>query len=131
VRIVVDTNVYISSLLFKGKAREAYDICIASSDVFISDFIIAELSGKLHTKFAIPVSTVKEIIASILSVIEKVKVTSPLPTVCRDSDDNNILQLCESVAADFLITGDKDLLYLVEFKSTKIVNPADFMKLVN
>jgi len=128
-KVVIDTNVYLSSLLFKGKAREAYDLCIESSDVFISDFIIDEVSDKLQYKFSLSSKAVKDILNSISAVVENIKPTTPLPNVCRDKDDNHILQLCETVSADFLITGDKDLLVLENYKSTSIISPAEFMKL--
>jgi putative PIN family toxin of toxin-antitoxin system len=107
VRIVIDTNVYISSLLFKGKAREVYDICIANTDIFISDFIVSELTDKLSGKFAVPSRTVKEIIKSILSIVEVTVPNTALPKVCRD----------------------KDLLVLIQYASTQILNPTDFLKL--
>lgn len=129
-RVVVDTNVYISSLLFKGKAREAYDLVIANAELYISDFISSELSDKLHSKFSISSKTVREIITSVLSVADNVPATTPLSKICRDADDNYILQLCDTIAADFLITGDKDLLILESYKSTQIISPNDFMKLV-
>jgi putative PIN family toxin of toxin-antitoxin system len=129
-RVVIDTNVYISSLLFKGKAREAYDLVIANAELYISDFIVSELSDKLHSKFSVPSKTVREIIASILSVADNIPATTPLPKICRDADDNYILQFCDTIAADFLITGDKDLLILKSYKSTQIISPTDFMKLV-
>ena len=128
-RVVIDTNVYISSLLFKGKAREVYDTCITNTDVFISDFIIAELSDKLYSKFSLSTKTIKDIITSILAVADKAVLVSPLPTICRDKDDNHILQLCESVSAEYLITGDKDLLIIVNYKSTRILSPSDFLRL--
>ncbi|MBV6442783.1 MAG: putative toxin-antitoxin system toxin component, PIN family [Haliscomenobacteraceae bacterium CHB4] len=53
---------------------------------------------------------------------------TPLPTVCRDTDDNNVLQLTESVQADYLITGDKDLLVLNIYQGTRIVAPAQFLE---
>jgi putative PIN family toxin of toxin-antitoxin system len=121
--------VYISSLLFKGKARESYDLSVAYADLFISDYIISELSDKLHTKFVIPQKKVKEIIISILSIADNAAIITPLPSICRDADDNEVLQLCESISADFLITGDKDLLVLERYKSTQIISPADFIKL--
>jgi len=129
-KVVIDTNVYISSLLFKGKAREVYDICISNTDVFISGFIVAELSYKLSNKFSIPSKAVKEIIKSILSVVEVAEINTKLPNVCRDIDDNEILQLCESISADFLVTGDKDLLILKKYKSTRIVDPSQFINSV-
>ena len=128
-KIVIDTNVFISSIVFKGKARETYDFCIENTSVYISDFIIQELSNKLHTKFNLPKSQVKSIIKSMLNIIEKAEPTTVFPTICRDLDDNNILQLCETVEADFLITGDKDLLVLKKYLTTKILNPTDFLNL--
>ncbi|MFN8282594.1 MAG: putative toxin-antitoxin system toxin component, PIN family [Chitinophagales bacterium] len=128
-KVVIDTNVFISSIVFKGKARQVYDFCIENTDIFISDFIIVELSNTLHIKFNLPKSQVKLIIKSMLNIIENIKPTTVLPTVCRDLDDNNILQLCETIEADFLITGDNDLLVLKKYLSTKILNPTDFLHL--
>lgn len=50
-------------------------------------------------------------------------------TVCRDPEDNFVLELAETVKADYLITRDKDLLELPqkEWKNTKIVKPEEFL----
>lgn len=50
--------------------------------------------------------------------------------VCRDKKDNQILALCLAGDADFLITGDKDLLSLKKFGDTKILKPKEFLKLL-
>lgn len=47
--------------------------------------------------------------------------------VCRDSKDNFLLSLSQDSKADFLITGDKDLLVLEKFKSTRVLTISDFM----
>jgi predicted nucleic acid-binding protein len=46
--------------------------------------------------------------------------------ICRDKDDNNIIALAVSAKADFIITGDKDLLVLKKYKSIRIVSPREF-----
>jgi predicted nucleic acid-binding protein len=46
--------------------------------------------------------------------------------VCRDKDDDEILALSQSIRADYIITGDKDLLVLKSFNSTLIVLPREF-----
>ena len=51
-------------------------------------------------------------------------------TVCRDPKDNMILELATSGQADFIITGDKDLLVLNPFRSIRILTPAEFLKSV-
>ena len=51
--------------------------------------------------------------------------------VCSDADDNKFLELALSGRARYLITGDSDLLVLVNYYETAILNPADFLALVS
>ena len=46
--------------------------------------------------------------------------------VCRDPKDNFLLDLIDSSKADYIVTGDKDLLVLNHFRNTQIITPADF-----
>lgn len=50
--------------------------------------------------------------------------------ICRDKKDNQVLDLCVVGKADYLVTGDKDLLVLKKFKKTKIVSPREFIESV-
>ena len=126
--VVIDSNVLISSLLFTGKSRTAYDYCIEHCDLFISDFILTEVTEKLREKFSVGDEMIKRIVTELQKVFQKSVPRTSVPNICRDADDNFILQLCESVAADFLITGDKDLLVLKQFESARIISPANFLR---
>ncbi|MFN4212450.1 MAG: putative toxin-antitoxin system toxin component, PIN family [Microgenomates group bacterium] len=53
----------------------------------------------------------------------------PQINICRDKKDNQILNLCFTGKANYLITEDKDLLILKKFKNTKIVAPKRFLKI--
>jgi hypothetical protein len=53
-----------------------------------------------------------------------------IPDICRDSKDNFLLSLSFIGNADYLVTGDKDLLELKEYKGTKIITPNEFDKLL-
>ena len=53
-----------------------------------------------------------------------------IPDICRDSKDNFLLGLCSVGSADFLVTGDMDLLELLEYQGTRIINPSEFEKLI-
>ena len=53
-----------------------------------------------------------------------------IENVCRDNDDNKILSCAVSANADFIITGDKDLLVLNEFNKIKILNPREYLDFV-
>lgn len=59
-----------------------------------------------------------------IKVIPKEKVN-----VCRDPKDNMFLELSLSGNADYLVTGDKDLLEIKEFKGTKIIKPKEFLEM--
>ena len=127
--IVFDTNVLISAFLFGGTSGKAIEHCIENDDIFISPFIKEELSFILRTKFRLTnpdIAVISEMLASGFSLVRP---NTPIPAVCRDNDDNNILQLAESVHAHFIITGDNDLLVLKQYKNTLIVSPAEFLRL--
>ena len=50
--------------------------------------------------------------------------------VCRDEKDNQFLECAESAKADYIVSGDEDLLYLKEFKSTRIIAAKEFLEMV-
>ena len=60
-----------------------------------------------------------------------VNVTTPLQNWCRDVKDNYLLALSKDADADYLITGDKDLLVLKQFENTLIVTLAQFLEIIN
>lgn len=47
--------------------------------------------------------------------------------ICRDPKDNKFLELAKQITADYIITGDKDLLILEEFETTRIISPRKFL----
>lgn len=126
-KIVLDTNIFISAFVFRGKAAAVFDHCALREELLVSQWILDELAQKLRSKFNIKEGDVLEMLSLITEKSSLVQPHTPLPSACRDVDDNNILQLAESVQADFLITGDKDLLVLGTFSGTRIVTPAQFL----
>lgn len=125
-KIVFDTNVIISSFLFPGFSTKVYNFCIKNYTVITSDWLIEELEEKLIDKFKIQEETIEEIISLLKHKISCIRPLNSLPNICRDEDDNHVLQISEYILADFIITGDKDLLILEQFNQTKIVSPRDF-----
>lgn len=130
-KVVLDTNIYISALVFKGgncaKIIELADR--KKFELFSSLFIIDELGGVLRRKFGWS----KEQITIAQDEIGEVSQLTPEPdkivSVVDHPADNQILSCCLLADADYLVTGDKrHLLPLGEFKGTKIMSPADFLK---
>jgi uncharacterized protein len=79
------------------------------------------------TKFKSPVANVNIVLSNLQSTVKIVESTGEKPKVCRDPDDDNILWLAQSANANFIVTGDKDLLVLESFGTCQIVSVADFI----
>jgi len=131
VKIILDTNILISTFVFKGNTRKVYSYCCDYEEVFLSDFIVDELTDKLLNKFEADTIFLNGILETIYENATIIHPENELPTICRDEDDNNILQLAEYIEADYIITGDKDLLILEQFKGTLIISPGEFNTLIS
>lgn len=128
--IVIDSNVYISAFATHGICHLLLENCIVNHRIFISEFIIREVKEKLTRKIKLPVDTVNEIIdylrcQAVLAIpLEKVA------GISRDPDDDNIIALAVTVKADYVVSGDKDLLDLKDYRSIPIVSPKNFSEIL-
>ncbi len=104
----------LSAFLFKGTAAKVFDYCISFNECFYSEWILNEFETKLSKKFNIIPSDIEAIRAIIKSQFKLVYPLGDAPIICRDKDDNNILHAAISAKANYIITGDKDLLILKE-----------------
>ncbi|QJD78082.1 putative toxin-antitoxin system toxin component, PIN family [Spirosoma rhododendri] len=128
--VVFDTNVLISTFVFPGFAADVYDFCVIHFGLYTSEWIVSELfNRKLDVKFKYSPERRSQIIDVIRERHTVVLPTNEMPTDCRDADDNNVIQASLFVNADFLITGDRDLLDLNRVGQTKIISPKAFFEL--
>jgi uncharacterized protein len=129
-RVVLDTNVYISAVIFDGNPAEILKLIQANKfQLFISSETEQEVINKLSSKF----ESATQIIADFKSFLNSranYLVPAKKVRICRDPEDNVFLEVALESKADYLITGDKDLLILKTFKSTKIVSPKEFLKVI-
>jgi len=125
-KVILDTNVLISAFVFKGFAAKVFDYCATQATIILSPWIVEELTDKLLNKFELEQVLVAEVRLLLLEKGTIVTPTNEIPQICRDIDDNNILQIAEFVKADFIITGDKDLLELKFHNTIPILNPRTF-----
>ena len=98
-KVVLDTNIYLSAFLFRGTAAKAFEKCVVYHEIYISRWILDEIQEKLADKFQLSADEIEEILIEILKPAQLVQPTNPLPTACKDADDNNVLQLAEFVSA--------------------------------
>ena len=131
-KVLLDTNIYISAILFNGKPRLVFQDLL--DDIFtgyISNEILDELEETLtKPKFKLPNDFIQFTIAEIRSATTIIK-NKPLKDYMnlRDRDDFHILETAFSANVDLLITGDKDLLTLDKSKGLKIITPDEYLKI--
>lgn len=128
-RLVVDTNIWISFLI--GKELSGLDALLTARKAvaLFSDELFEELLEVLHRpKFRRYFSTanIKELIELVNQRAEWIQVTHS-SDACRDEKDNFLLDLCLSGSADYLVTGDGDLLDLHRIGDTEIIHYRGFI----
>ena len=130
-RFVFDTNVIVSALLLNDSVpARAFLQALNYGTVLISASLVRELSHVLsRERFDRYISREErdEFVDALTRESELVEITDPI-SVCRDPEDNRVLELAINGNATFIITGDSDLLVLNPFRDVRIVTPADFLK---
>jgi putative PIN family toxin of toxin-antitoxin system len=125
---VFDTNVLLAAIITEGICSKLlHRARIGEFSLISCPFIMKELRRILSKKFRLSqeeLALVMEPISEAISqVIEhNLKITD----VCRDADDDNIIACAVAARADYLVTGDFDLLEIKSYKDTKIITPRDF-----
>lgn len=136
IRAVLDTNVVLSGLLWHGAPHALLDRVREGTLTFISSpALLAELAEVIaRPQFATILArsnTSRE--RSLAELHELTEVIAPPPLVepvCRDPDDDAVLALGIAANADFIVSGDRDLLDLKSFQGIAIVNPAEALRKV-
>ena len=132
-RAVFDTNVLVAAFVTEGICSKLLIRSRKSQfHLILCPIILQEFERVLTKKFS---ATRNETRSALLIVSEAIhSVVHPLPlgqSVCRDPDDDAILACALEAKADYLVTGDEDLLELKIFKRIRIVTPRDFELLFN
>lgn len=130
-RVVLDTNIFISSLITSGNPQKIVDLAISGNFfLIVSPYIVHEIittSEKFRPKLTnVEIDKLLEFLGTKTIRIIPGRKTS----LCRDPKDNQILDLCVFGNANFLVTGDEDLLVLKTFKNTVILNPKQFLTVI-
>jgi putative PIN family toxin of toxin-antitoxin system len=129
-RVVVDTNVFVSAAL-KNPSQPALALRLAARHGVIlkSASTEAQLLQVLGRPRLAPFLSSKSVawISQLLAGATPVTITEQI-TVCRDPTDDKFLELAVSGQADFILSGDADLLVLHPFRGIPILNPAGFIQ---
>jgi len=133
IRIVIDTNIWISYLIGQTLSHLTERILTERIKILFSEELLAELVEVLHRrkfKKYFTSENIQELIGLIdAKNFESIEITSQVKA-CRDEKDNFLLDLCVSGNADYLVTGDADLLVLNPFQHTEIIDYRSFEKVL-
>ena len=132
-RVVADTNVLVSAVVAKGNEylllKEAK---LGRIRLVLSLQIIKELKGVLsRPKFGFSDKQIESVVKHIISISEIIVATSIVNVVKEDPSDNKIIEAAIDGEADYIVSGDKDLLRLQKFRDIKIIPAAAFLRLIS
>ncbi len=128
-KIVVDTNVFISGILFRGKPGQIIELVyLEKVHNVISRSILTELQENLLKKFKFSEEMAVAIENQILEVSQLVLPKITINALKNNNPDNRVLETAVAGKCDHIITGDKELLKLAHYRSVRIVTPDDFLK---
>lgn len=129
-RIVIDTNLWISFLITKNFKKldekiKARRIRVCFSLEAIDEFLTVADRPKFRKYFS--KADIEQLI-DLFDVYGQVVEVKSRVNLCRDRKDNFLLSLSRDSQANYLITGDRDLLEMETFEGTKIIKMADYLK---
>jgi len=125
-RVVIDANVAIAAAISRGLCEAIFELCLEHHQIVTCKLLNNEIETKLINKLRIPRPVVTEFMAILKdnallfepAVIDK--------SICRDPNDLMILGLVQPGRVEAIITGDKDLLVLKQYRQASIMTPRDF-----
>ncbi len=127
IRVLPDTNIIISSVFWRGNPYEVVRKGILGEyKLVLSAEILDEVADKLRNKFTFPEESIQQLIDILMTYCDIVDVKSTFDVV-RDKKDNKIIECAFDGRANYLVTGDPDLLVLKEFRGVKIVKAKEFL----
>ncbi len=128
-RAVLDTNVILSGLFWKGVPRAILDAAVAGRfQAITSPSLLAELEVVLREDFEMSENPLQEAMSFLLSFAEVVGDGGEVPVRVRDPGDEKVLACAVRGRADAIVTGDGDLLDLKQTAGIRILRPRAFLE---
>jgi putative PIN family toxin of toxin-antitoxin system len=130
-KVLLDTNIWISGILFSGNEEKIVDYAFDGKFQSIIPFqLINEFKRIMIDKFKLSHDDVLDSINEIIQVSELVDLEDFDEIDVRDIDDKAIVKAAKISHCDFLITGDNDIKVLKSINNTKIISSREFLKIL-
>lgn len=135
-KLVLDTNVWLSAIFWEGEANRIIEKADNQKiEILISESILSEIINVLQkeAKFSLFLENrklaIQDLLRTILSLSTLIKSSTKFDIIKEDKSDNIFLELAFDGKADYIISYNKHLLNLVEFKGIRVLSPGDFLKI--
>ena len=131
-KVTVDTNFLISSTQWENSvSRRLLNMMIEKDvEIYITDFVIEEFSRVLKRDFKYNEDDVERFIEIVLSFVKLVVTKNEVNLIKDDPSDNRIIECALESKSDYILTYDKHLLKIKEYKGIKIIKPEEFLKII-
>ena len=128
-KVVIDTNVLISALVFPGGAPEqVYRLAIEGRITLVSSPpLLAELGRVLTERFGCQDDYLRAALAQIVRICEIVEPVERVSIIADDPDDDRVLEAAQTSGAALIVSGDRHLLSLGHWGDVAILSPAEFL----
>lgn len=131
IKVVLDSNVYISAILFGGKAEKIRNLTKEGAlEVFVSEAILVEIGDVLKKKFRWQNWQIVQVIDDIREFSTLVFPQKIVRVIKEDEADNRIVECALEGKVKYIVSGDKHLLSLKEHQEIMILSPADLITLM-
>ena len=131
-RVVFDTNVYISAILSSGNPRRVLEMASRNEiELLISDPIFSEIERVLRTKVFKSELQVTTTLSGIGDISILVSPGMKLSVIDRHEADNRIIECAVQGEAQYVVSGDHHVLSLKEYQGIKILSPTEFLEEIN
>ena len=117
-RLVIDSNIWISALVFGGNPRKLFEKVVTEGHrIVVCEELFTETRRILHKKFPRFIQDFEELILALEPLTEKVKLGSISIKMSRDSGDDFLIETAVIGDTDYVISGDRDLLVLGKYEN--------------
>lgn len=128
-RAVLDTNVWLGSMLWRGAAYQArHQAELGNYTAVTSNPILHELVQVLRFDFGLPDEITFEWWLHLIHLCEVINVTSHLNVVKRDPKDNKFIECAVDGQCEYIVSKDRHLLDLHSYRNIQIVTVADLLR---
>jgi len=132
-KAVLDTNVVVSGIFWKGnpfqilRAWQQRRFSLVVSPPILDEYrrVVAEMTQKRPLDVVVPILELIELYSEMVAPV------SFSAAVCSDPDDDKFLEAALAADADYVVSGDRALLAVKNYKGIEIVRPAQFVRVVS